>query len=368
MKGLIRKGRKWAYQAAIPEDVRDHFGGKKKHTASFNTEDQLHAERLAAEADREFWITVNQHRTNALNGDRIPPERKQQLAGWLFGQLYNQYRDEFVDMEEQCQSIIMEAWEDGFPLASGIDFEGVVFKEIVRSVEVLLEYTEGRDWEKKRAEKRPTATLNGACEAWAKKAKHLQKTKDQYAKDVRDFTEWFEQHGHGTCYGAKINKGHVNQYVGYLMHKDRAKATIMRSLAALRLIYKSGQFSDENPFHGVTDRMVVEGKELKVRAFTDHEVVNILKDREADENARMCMVIAAYSGMRLSEICSLKIEHIEKVGKSPVFNLMNAGRRKTKAAYRKVPVHPLVWKTLRPFIEGRGASDWIIPNEKADKY
>jgi hypothetical protein len=43
--------------------------------------------------------------------------------------------------------------------------------------------------------------------------------------------------------------------------------------------------------------------------------------------------------MRLSEIAALRKRNIEKVGEVRVFNLLNARKRRTKAAYRKVPIH-----------------------------
>ncbi|MEA2800350.1 MAG: hypothetical protein QOE49_445, partial [Rhodospirillaceae bacterium] len=51
MKGLVWKGRKYAYQAGVPADVRSHFGGIKKFTKTFRTDDPAEAERLAAETD-----------------------------------------------------------------------------------------------------------------------------------------------------------------------------------------------------------------------------------------------------------------------------------------------------------------------------
>ncbi len=366
MKGLITKGKKFAFQAAIPADVREAFEGKQKFQRVFNTTDPVHAERLAAEADREFRSRVMQIRQNALNGERIDPERKLHVVGFLFGQFFNKQQHEFFDLSEHMSGVIHEAKEDRFPLLRNVPTEGVVFDELVKQVEVLLEWAEGSGYAKSKKPERPGATLIGAHEIWAAKASHTQKTKDQYGKDIREFTSWFEEK-RGHCYGAKITKRDVNQFVSFLMHKNAAKATITRALSALRLIYKVGQFSDDNPFSGVADRMVIDGSQLNVRRFTDKEVLALLGTK-ADPNVRMALLMAAYSGMRLSEITSLKIEHIERARSGRVFNLLNAGKRKTKASYRKVPVHPTIWKELAKFIKGRGGSDYILPGEPVDKY
>lgn len=47
---------------------------------------------------------------------------------------------------------------------------------------------------------------------------------------------------------------------------------------------------------------------------------------------------------------------------------MNAGRRKNKDSYRKVPVHSAIWKELKPFIKGRDPDDYILPGEIANRY
>ncbi|TBR27187.1 MAG: hypothetical protein EPO10_19370 [Reyranella sp.] len=367
MKGLIRKGTKFAYQAAIPADVRNGFDGKKKFQKVFQTNDPIYAERLAAEADREFRTRILQLRQQVLDGERVDPKRVQQVVGWLFGQYFGKSQHEFFDLRAHASSMIAEAHEERFPLVRGISTEGVFFDELIDQVETLLEWAEATGWAKRARVERPEATLLGAHSSWAKKAQHTQKTKDQYAKEVRSFTEWFEER-RGTCYGAKINKHDVNQFTAFLMSKDVAKATILRALSVLRLIYKVGQFSNDNPFSGVTDRMVIEGSTLKVRRFTDKEILALFQ-AETDANVALAIKMAAYSGMRLSEITALKIEHIESAGKGGhIFNLMNAGRRKTAASYRKVPLHPTLWRTIRSAIKSRAPSEYILPGEPTDKY
>jgi hypothetical protein len=58
MKGLHLLGSSHRFQGAIPKDVREHFGGKKKYSLTFKTKDEREAERLAAEAEREFKSKV----------------------------------------------------------------------------------------------------------------------------------------------------------------------------------------------------------------------------------------------------------------------------------------------------------------------
>lgn len=254
MKGLVKKGRKFAFQAAIPLDVRSSFDGKKKYSKTFHTSDVVHAERLAAEAHREFRARVLQLRQAALNGDRIDAERKNQLGGYFFSQFYNRHFDDrFFDLRNAIAGGITMDQHEQFPLVMGLDTEGVFFDDLVQSVETLLDWAENSGFAKNRKADRADATPRGAWEKWAVKAQHIPKTKDQYGTDVRRFTNWYEEK-YGHCYGARITKRHVNEYVSYLMHKNAAKASIKRALSGLRLIYKVGQFSEENPFSRVLYR------------------------------------------------------------------------------------------------------------------
>jgi len=363
MKGLIKKGKRYGFQAGIPKDVREHFDGRKKFQKLFDTEDEGRGEVLAAEADREFRAAIFQHRQNALNGKRLSPERIQQITGWLFGQHINDRGEsDFYELKDALRVTVIEHLHDGFDLVAGLDPDGIVFEQIVQGVEDLLRWTERAGYARHKKPEKLGATLIGACEAWAEKAKHVPKTIAQYKKSVKDFTRWFEL-GHGQCYGASISATHVDQYVIAMMKRNVAKATIGRELSALRLIYKYGRFRGLNPFSGVNDRMIVEGDQLKVRDFTDVEMKKLLHPKHQDHPAIM---IAAYSGMRLSEIASLKRSNVEKVGPINVFNLKTGGRRKTKAAYRKVPIHPILFtKVIRPLLKTK-PDDFLIDAGSTD--
>jgi integrase len=207
-------------------------------------------------------------------------------------------------------------------------------------------------------------TMQEACEKWKKTTKLNPKTVDAYSTSVREFARWFEPL-EGTCAGAGIMVRDVNAYVDHLMSENKAVATINRELAGLKLIFKSGRFQDVNPFEGVKSRMIIEGPKTTVRKLTDAEVVKLIK-AETDPNSHMAMLIAAHSGMRLGEICALRVADVEQVGSGWVFNLMELDV-KTETSKRKVPVHPVVFKELEPWLAKLDPFDFILPREKVDK-
>jgi hypothetical protein len=158
------------------------------------------------------------YRQNALRGERLTEERRHQIAGWLFGQYYNQQEHDFFDLEESIKAKIAEAYDDQFPLVLGMYTEGLVFDQIVKQVETMLEWSEGTGYARKRPAERPGSTLIGAYEIWAKSTRLISNTVKQYGKSVRDFTTWFEL-SNGKCHGARITRRHVNQFVITLMQE-----------------------------------------------------------------------------------------------------------------------------------------------------
>src|SRR5688500_3629297 len=104
--GLFRKGRKHGYQAAIPADVREAFGGRKKYQRIFETENEDVASRLAVEAAREFKAHVAQLRSAKLDGDQIDPKRVQRVIGFLLGRFLIHRREHPYDLEEACGAVL----------------------------------------------------------------------------------------------------------------------------------------------------------------------------------------------------------------------------------------------------------------------
>jgi integrase/bifunctional DNA-binding transcriptional regulator/antitoxin component of YhaV-PrlF toxin-antitoxin module len=365
VKGLVKVGKKHQVQFGVPKDVRKDFG-ISKYTKMIHTSDEREAELIAERLEREFRAQVLQSRQNALQGDYLDPLRAQQVVGWVFGQLFGQHEEDRgmgPDLDERIAVIIRVAQHEGHPMMQGVHTAGVIFDGIVKSVEVLLETSERgswESWEKTRKVERPAETLLGAFETWSKIAKQRPKTIEQYGSEVRRFSEWFKQ-SYGPCYGRAITEQHVNLYIEFRMRKGSARATINHSLSALRLIFKAGRYAPKNPFAGVHDRMIVEGDRLEVRAFKDEEMRALLGTNGPDRTA---VLIAAYSGLRVSEITALKVKHVQQVGETFVFDLRAAGHRKTKASYRRVPIHPVLMEVIKPLLRD-DPDQRLVPNWNA---
>jgi integrase len=71
------------------------------------------------------------------------------------------------------------------------------------------------------------------------------------------------------------------------------------------------------------------------------------------------MWIGAYSGMRLDEICSLKLTDLKKGAGVWYFDRTNA---KTEAGARRVPVHSVLLKAGLLTYAKRIKGDWLFPS------
>lgn len=347
MAKVFEKNSKFAIQFGVPEDVRAEFGGLKKKQIVIDAPNQIEAQLIGDRLSREFKATVLNYRQNAVSGELLSPERQQQIVGWIFGQLMGSHRsdrDLGFELSETIHSIIVEAYDDCNPIVHGLDTDGFVYDEIVKSVGVFLEMSERSQYHTPKKVGRPGETLLGAWDKWSKIARQRPKTIVGYGQNVRQFTTWFEQ-SYGECYGARITESHVNAFIDWLMRRKVSRNTIRRTLSGLKLIYKVGRYNKPtNPFARVSDRMVIEGDKLEVRAFTREEMRALLAVDCPDRNT---IKLLAYSGMRLSEAVALKRKNFREDEGTWVFDLTQAGLRKTKASYRLVPVHPVLHDLFR---------------------
>lgn len=367
MKGLIKEGsRPYSWQKSIPERFRDRFDGKKKFSLSLDTYDFDEAVRRGSVALREFEARCGLDAGPLVN---LPA-----VAGLIFDAVLN--RHEYVTCREACEAEIATLQDDGHPLVYGLPTGGPTMDKLVAMLDAMCGDVELRGptrWNGFKPGQRVSRTLLEQAQAWRKLPSPLtDKTRDQYVKDVRDFSNWFQSSTRRPAVGATITKKDVNAYVQHRMSVSEPKNSIMRRLSGLMKIYKSGQFSEDNPFSHVTSRIDIHGPELSVRNFTDAEVRHLLTEmREFDSNVQWVTRLALYSGMRLNEVCSLTVNDLKSVmsGKDKLyywsFDRKNGRRAKTDASYRSIPVHPGLVPDLLKFIKGR--TGYVLV-ETADKY
>ncbi len=135
--------------------------------------------------------------------------------------------------------------------------------------------------------------------------------------------------------------------------------TLNRHSGALNKLFdwaiKTGRLVGSNPAEGHRRQNLRDDDDVR-RAFTPDELKALLNGKifkapevsrtspthhTADGTLAWLILIALFSGMRLDEICSLRVEDLAQEGDITYFNVVSHdGRRlKTAAAKRRIPIH-----------------------------
>jgi integrase len=160
---------------------------------------------------------------------------------------------------------------------------------------------------------------------------------------------------------------------GFLHHigteRKLSNRTLRQYSVCLAQVFKwartAGHSGAENPFTGQTFRaprdagwQPYEGNELKV-LFSDSMFDAPIKDA-----LPWVMLIAVYSGLRLNEICQLRVADLHKEQGVRVIHVRGQ-LLKTPAAKRMVPLHSrLETAGLLEYARGLPADGWLFPSLK----
>jgi site-specific recombinase XerD len=367
MKGLTKEGsRPYAWQRAIPQRFRDLFNGNKKHVVSLKTHDLDEARKRALLAQREFEEKCG------FSSKPIQVELAS-IAGLVFDDVM--HRPNGMTPREAILKGIARHKRNEHPLIRGFPDAGPTVDRVVEMTEKMWRAYATQDARLRAKVSRQSLTMDEQAEEWKKTNPPLTaKTVDQYVHDVREFSRWYEGAREDIALGSAITKREVNEYVAHRMRLNEPKNTIYRRLSGLMKVYKSGQFSDDNPFANVSSRIDIHGPELIVRKLTDEECRLIMVEaKEFDLNVQWITRIALYSGMRLSEVCSLLVEDIKSVmvGKEKVhyfaFDRKKGRTAKNPFSYRDIPMHSAYAQDLFRLVRGR-TSGFIFDESADNKY
>lgn len=168
-------------------------------------------------------------------------------------------------------------------------------------------------------------------------------TRTSYANDLKGFLQFLESHGSGVRAVSDINETHILQWQNHLQKELNLSlhTTIRRKLNVLSSFFVFAQqrgLLTQNPMDFVTKPKLKQ--ESKTNAFTRDEVERILAflmaeccrlqladDARAYERARVHYIIVATlfsTGMRVSELCALKVSDLESANGAPRIHIHNA--------------------------------------------
>ncbi|MEH4877827.1 site-specific integrase [Klebsiella variicola] len=131
-----------------------------------------------------------------------------------------------------------------------------------------------------------------------------------------------------------------------VLKKDKAPSTIQNYVSAMAVIWDlaKNRYHDapqDNPWRG--HGLEAKSSKISYEVFTNTELLKILKTFSDSPEMQTVTMIGMYSGMRLNEICSLRVNNIVEVEGILCFKIEEG---KTKASARIVPVHSRIIDTV----------------------
>ena len=101
-------------------------------------------------------------------------------------------------------------------------------------------------------------------------------------------------------------------------------------------------------------------------AFKAVEVKKLIKAAEDKNDIQLAWLIqiAAYTGARIEELCSLKVSDVIKVDGVNCLNIRDA---KTEAGNREVPIHPAITKLIKQLVK-ESQDDYLLSGLTFNKY
>ena len=277
----------------IPKDVQETFG-KVAFTKSLKTSDKRLAERLSQPLVAQWQTMIDQARAKEVTAQSLMLEALREE----YENATDQQR-EFIEMETLRLAEESKIEPRDFAVVTG------KARPIAPMIDSYLKA--------KKAEELTVATLQSIEST----LRRFNKTfKDLEELNVPAFREYFESLGVG-----RQTKGQrKSQILGLL--RFHGIPTELYANVTFKIAKKAAL------------------KEKKREAWSPEEVGVLLKESKGD--LRDCIKIAAYSGMRINEIATLRVEHIN-------FDEMSMAvvDGKTEAANRVVPIHPEILSEIK---------------------
>lgn len=284
----------------VPTYMSAYFGGKMYFMKSTGTRD-IRLARLFRDAIALEWYKLR---------DQLRPERP--------GSRIEQILDELRGIGKYAK----ETPAASLPQSTHFNFPGQV-----QSCPSLLKM---RDlYILQFSEKRKLTTLSKTNKAVEVLLSHLRK-RDIQLKDVNRtvVTGWLDK-----------------------LKSERAPQTIQNYISALAQIWDlaRNRYHDapqDNPWRG--HGLEAKSSKVSYEVFTHVELAKVFAALEGDEEMQTVTLIGMYSGMRLNEICSLRVENIREIEGVLCFEVKEG---KTKAAARIIPVHSRIINLVESLLQ-----------------
>lgn len=178
-------------------------------------------------------------------------------------------------------------------------------------------------------------------------------TVNGYCADLKIFVAWFEQTTGEQFDPKDLTEVDIREFVGYLKTRGRKPSTLARKVAAINCFCKwcvEQSIIPENPVPEISAYTRREAQEPK--ALSEQELYRLRRSVYKGRNARDIAIfeVLANTGIRVSELCALKVEDIELSERKGLMRIQHGKGNK----YREVPLNAVARKALTNYLERRG--------------
>ena len=327
MPYLEQKRNLWYAVLTIPKDVREALG-KLRFVISTGEGDKRDAQRIAYQYVAGWQLRIEQAR-----GANTSPLSKAILYRQELEQLISENDKEvFLDiLTDKAEDI-----ENKHGLSTALEFYALAS-----------------------GNKTLTST---SYEQWKTELNLAPKTIDQMTKDVKLFIENFTTLD-------TITKSSVKLWLDKLGATGNSLISNRRILGGCRNYWKYLQSydlvpADFNPFAGVltlTKKAKIKSKRTKL-VFEPSDIVKLYNSafHKGDKELADLIMLGAYTGARIEELCSLKLDDINS-------NSIKIVDSKTQAGIRTIPIHSAL-ADLVIKLKSQSKDDYLLTGLTFNKY
>jgi integrase/recombinase XerD len=186
------------------------------------------------------------------------------------------------------------------------------------------------------------------CECLLEDGKSL-KTIESYGGDVKGFLTYMKEMG--VEFRGELKRFYVASYRNVLLEKDFKPATINKKINSLQsfnyyLIEKG--YMNENIINLRRDRVkIATGSEHQVEVFSEQQVNRILfyiqDQKKVSLRDRMIILLLLFTGVRVSELCNIKIKNIDFL----IGHLQMSGKG---GKFREIPLKEEVVEAIKEYL------------------
>ena len=343
MSYLVKHGQQYRVQVTVPAHLRAILG-KAKLVAPLHTDSAAIASREKHKLVYEFKQQIEAARVEAKRKAKRPPDPviEEGLTWRLAGSDARKRDDNNPLMQrEDPETRLPYQWDgevSNWGTALEARYEEICRREGETKAELFLSVATAAG-----------TPISALVDDWLAEKPMKPRQKIDYRRAVTKFEAWAQGQALGGTAEA-IGRRNAGEYKTAAFVRSGANwRTANKDISALSGYWKwlvDQGIAPENIWKGMLLPKLKPGEGEGKRPYRDVEVAKLLSGKTPSAALKDAMLIAALSGMRISEVCGLKVGHISG-------DTIDLRGTKTRAARRVVPVHAGLIATLARRCEGK---------------